>query len=754
MSTWKTIGMSGGGGTETPAISPHNSDLMLINCDMSGAYRTEDGGLTWKLLHWKDLLGCPFCAPAFHPSDPGTVYAAHGYPATLRVSRDAGKTWTPCGEGLPGGLRHIAIHPRSPSRMICMTTNAVYHSKDGGTTWTHTKEMSFNVTRGLFFEETTGSAYMATDTDVFYSQDDGASWSACDWTLPENMRIFAFAGGADPQTGLGRLYAWLDRYHPGCKESQDGELWHSADGGRNWSRQSQLPAGTGIYYALSDWSGGAYRLLVSRSAPCRLYAIMPCATADDTVLRSDDAGATWTAMAGFDKKSAQFKMGENYIGSYFNSCVGWCITGAAINPSDPDHLIFSHYCSVFQTRDGGAIWRSIETAVAPGQPRPATRNHRWICNGIANTTTWNYYVTPANHQRHFLCYTDLGLCRSDDAGASWQFIREYGSNVYEICFDPDVPARAWFALGKTHDIPNNNIVTGGHFQPDHNVGCIGYTEDNGDTLSHRLGGLPPTGNDQWYDDCGFPACRGTVVSVVLDPDSPVDSRTLYASLFDQGVFRSDDGGLHWRPWSEGLGIPGVNMRVCRLHLHSDGTLFCLVTGQREDLDAKKKLIRDGVGLYRLSKGESRWTDITRSLEVYWLTDFAVDPRDSRSIWLSVCDCPDRGLAEGGLYRTTDGGKSWSRNTRKSVLHFSLTIRPDNPDHLYMTLNYNEGKTAPLWFSADNGNTWIPFEDYPFSGAHRVAFDPECPSDIIVTSYGASALRGPAYPSSASNIHGG
>ena len=76
---------------------------------------------------------------------------------------------------------------------------------------------------------------------------------------------------------------------------------------------------------------------------------------------------------------------------------------------------------------------------------------------------------------------------------------------------------------------------------------------------------------------------------------------------------------------------------------------------------------------------------------------------------------------------------------------SLTIRPDNPDHLYMTLNYNEGKTPPLWFSTENGSTWTPFEDYPFCSAHRVAFDPKCPEEIIVTTYGASALRGPAYP---------
>jgi hypothetical protein len=41
---WEPLGLSGGGGMFSPAISPLNADLMMINCDMSGAYISQDGG--------------------------------------------------------------------------------------------------------------------------------------------------------------------------------------------------------------------------------------------------------------------------------------------------------------------------------------------------------------------------------------------------------------------------------------------------------------------------------------------------------------------------------------------------------------------------------------------------------------------------------------------------------------------------------------------------------------------------------------
>ena len=70
--SWEAVGLSGGGGMFTPAISPADPDLMMLNCDMSAAYVSEDGGRNWRMVHQAQLRSDTRCRPAFHPTNPET----------------------------------------------------------------------------------------------------------------------------------------------------------------------------------------------------------------------------------------------------------------------------------------------------------------------------------------------------------------------------------------------------------------------------------------------------------------------------------------------------------------------------------------------------------------------------------------------------------------------------------------------------------------------------------------------------------
>ena len=73
---WQPIGISGGGGMFTPAISPEDPNLMMLNCDMSAAYISEDGGRNWRMIGHAQLHSDTACRPAFHPTDSNVIYAS------------------------------------------------------------------------------------------------------------------------------------------------------------------------------------------------------------------------------------------------------------------------------------------------------------------------------------------------------------------------------------------------------------------------------------------------------------------------------------------------------------------------------------------------------------------------------------------------------------------------------------------------------------------------------------------------------
>ena len=83
---WRIIGPGGGGATMLPTISPHDPRVVLVACDMTGAYVTENGGDSWRMFN----LGTAVSSFAFDPTDRNVIYAGT---AALWRSADRGRTW-------------------------------------------------------------------------------------------------------------------------------------------------------------------------------------------------------------------------------------------------------------------------------------------------------------------------------------------------------------------------------------------------------------------------------------------------------------------------------------------------------------------------------------------------------------------------------------------------------------------------------------------------------------------------------------
>ncbi len=713
--TWEPIGLSGGGGMFSPAISPLDPDLMMLSCDMSGAYISEDGGRHWRMIHHQQLQGNTRCRPGFHPTDRNIIYMADGWGGGMKVTHDRGSHWEAIGDlpGTPTG--QICISPADPTLMLTGVEDSVYISRDAGSHWT---KCDGPAGAAVGFFTAARSLVAATSQGIWRSDDAGRTWAKKTDGLP-STEIRSFAGAAKDR--LAMLYCAVPSTMAGGRLV--GGVYRSRDLGDRW----ESAMGNGINKdtkAYDEWAEGAiaqyHHVLAASANPLVVYAFnsstgfWPPHFA--TVYRSDDGGDNWRATFFLDPRK-EHNVGPDWFTASTGRAEPSVPFGTAVADSDPNRVLWVGNF-VYATQDGGTSWFCANTLLAPGQQsRPGCE---WLCNGLAITTTWHYYVDPFQPSRHYIAYTDIGMARSIDAAKTWIWWTEkqwapWNNTCYEMAFDPDIPGKIWGAFSNVHDIPNDNIISGRH----------GSKGPGGVCLSTDFGeSWPPLG-------AGLPVAPAT--SIVLDPKSPKGSRTLYVSIFDHGVFKSTDDGKTWVNKSSGLGAP-ENMRVYRVILHPDGTLFALITAMRQG----REFLNNGVGLYRSADGGESWECITKSVGLLWPKDFSVDPRSSKTIFLGAADAADQ--QQGGLYRTTDGGATWKRVAREGSEHFGAYLDPKRPDWVYMTLT--EGAPGPsLWLSTDSGDTWRPIESFPFTNTQRVQFDPNDPDAVYVTTFGASVFRG-------------
>ncbi len=728
---WEPLGLSGGGGMFSPAVSPADPDLMMLNCDMSAAYITSDGGRNWRMINQGQLRTDTRCRPGFHPTDPNVIYASSG--GRLRVSRDRGVSFRPIGDLRESLYGEIAINPADPSMILVGIRNGGCRlSRDAGKSWEECKGPSGQVIAFHFDRTSQRSQIMfaATNAGIWRSGDVGRTWQEKTSGLPSE-EIQGFAGGSDPKNGRTMLYTTVPSKTVGDRFS--GGVYRSQDLGDNW--QSAMGRGINTDTEKADqWAYGSiaqYKQLLTTDADPDTVYVFNTSTGfhpphHDTVYRSDDAGETWRDTYFEDPRFDQYNIAPNYVTASTGQCFkgGGVPFGVAICNSDPDRVILVRG-QVHLTHDGSKKWFNGHTYPAAGAtPGPKSP---WVCNGLVVTTTWHYYIDPFEANRHYIAYTDIGLARSLDAGATWVWWDKnswapWRNTCYEMAFDPDTPGKIWGAFSNVHDIPNDNIISERHGHDGPGGVCV--SRDFAASWKPEATGIPPK----------------PVTSIVLDPASPKDNRTLYTGVFDQGVYKSTDDGRTWTLKKSGLGDP-QNMRVSRVALHPDGTLFAMICAKRPA--ARQPLISEGVGLYRSTDAAETWRKVNISQTFLYPKDFSVHPDDSDIILIGTCDANWEDES-GGLWRTTDGGRTFKRIGRQARQTFGGYFHPANAGWIYMTLT--EGAAgAGLWLTQDDGGTWQPFKDLPFSNIQRVVFDPTNPAITYVTTFGGSVWRGPIVP---------
>lgn len=678
------IGIGGSGGIFTPAVHPDDPNILFVSCDMSGVYRSPDGGKTWHLLHYKQISNCNGVRPTFSRD---AMYWLRS-PDMLLVSKDKGTTWSPAVEGaspFKGTVTHLAASRDKAGLMLVGSDDGVWLSSDAGKPW---KRALGGPCCGLALVGDV--AFAATKTGgrgaaaLMCSKDSGKSWNA---VTPEDVishGITSLAGAADKSGSC--LYATVPNV--GVIQSLDmGATWKKV---QPWDKQAEVlmaPGQTKVAYVaqvgLQMW-------------------------------RTTDGGKTWNDLirpnaANIDKHWTQNLLSWGYY---------IVPLGMGIDPTNPNRAFLATQAELDCTTDGGKTWTQITDI-------PVDKGSRFKSNGLEVTVSSGYLVSPHNPKDHYILYQDIGFARSRDGGATWAWSARgcpWSNTFYAVAFDPFVKDRMYAAASSKHMIPDW-IAIGTESRE--TAGGICVSSDGGSTWSVLGKGLPmqpPT-------------------ALLIDPKSTPDKLTMYAGIYDGGVYKSTDGGKTWVSKSQGLGNAG-NMHVCRLYMNpKSGNLYCLITGSRNGRDFKVP-----GGVWKSPDGGESWQNLTADLKLAWPTDVAVS-NDEKTMVVSAATTPMnaqggawRSVDGGKKWERTFADKDAGAWVPPDYVHaFTTRFHPDQPGLVYL------GTGSGLWYSKDAGKSWKIYEQVPFRAICALSFDPANTKRMYICTYGVSVLGGPYLP---------
>ena len=718
LNQWEVIGPGGGGTMISPTISPRDPRMVLEHCDMTGGYITYDDGQSWRMFNLRSGIQ----VFAFDPSNDEIVYAGN---EALWRSADRGKTWAML---YPSPARHTVEHQVGDHAEVYLTSEDPDYP--GGSITAIAVDPAHTAHIVTAWTQKAGPAILMS------SRDAGASWqrlaalpSRVSLLLVTQRGITAMSGSSAFRVSrggevreIGKVPGKIRQVSAGRSGSSvwlyatnmDGELFASQDSGTHWAKTSPaLGQSAGRFEAVSTSEGNpriayvGFRGLQLGSGKNNLY---------NGIAKTADGGRHWKIVFQESTHPASNLQGtwveeraaQDGEDIWFDSAYS---LGTA--PGNPDVVYATDLFRTYRTLDGGAQWEEVNSA--------RVGSDRWRTRGLDVTTDYGVQFDPFDSRHIYIDYTDMGLFQSRDGGHSWLGSTEgvpekWRNTTYWLAFDPAVKGRVWAAFSGTHDLPRPKMFRSR--SPLQFAGGVGVSSDGGLHWNPSSAGMPPA----------------AITYILLDPESPVGSRTLYATAFGRGVYKSTDDGKTWA--LRNAGIAEEEPFAWRITRATDGTLYLILARRSEG----KATPMDGAGaLYRSVDKAEHWERMTLPAGVNGPTGLALDPRNQQRMYLTAWghegDSADSG---GGVYVSEDGGTTWKPLFTDSQHVYDLTIDPHHPDVLYIC-----GFDAAVYRSADRGKHWARVAGYNFKWGHRVLMDPADLSKIYVTTYGGGVWHGPA-----------
>jgi photosystem II stability/assembly factor-like uncharacterized protein len=205
--------------------------------------------------------------------------------------------------------------------------------------------------------------------------------------------------------------------------------------------------------------------------------------------------------------------------------------------------------------------------------------------------------------------------------------------------------------------------------------------------------------------------------ITVDPQRPnivwvgTGERNSQRSVaYGDGVYKSEDGGRSWT--NVGLKSSEHIGRIV-VHPKDSDTVYVAAQGPLWAPGGDR-------GLYKTTDGGKTWSLVLKISEHTGVSDVVLDPRNPDIVVATAYQrrrhffTMINGGPESAIHRSTDGGKTWKKVAtglpEEQLGRIGLAISPVNPDVLYANVEAANGKGG-IFRSSDNGVTWEKRADY-------------------------------------------
>jgi len=232
-----------------------------------------------------------------------------------------------------------------------------------------------------------------------------------------------------------------------------------------------------------------------------------------------------------------------------------------------------------------------------------------------------------------------------------------------------------------------------------------------------------------------------VISVMAEPGNPL---VMYSGGASGGLFKTEDGGVRWRPIFDDQEVSSVSALAMA---PSDFNQIWAGTGETFLIRPAHAM---GDGIYKSNDAGETWSNMGLE-ETGRIGRIRVHPTNPDIVYACALGHTYGPQPTRGVYRTQDGGESW-----ELVLQVSedsgcvdLAMDPNNPRFLYAAIWDVEintwgldsgGPDSGVWRSTDAGDTWervssvgrgLPADDDQEIGKIAVEVAPSDPGRVYV-----------------------